>query len=130
MRSGRTTRWRSGRPWPAAEPGGRAPPATFHARALPVPESATFEKEMAIERHEFMRTLGRALPEARIDVDGDTITVQDEGGTLEITLSPERVRRIASLALPVITARFRYVDHADPAGHLARLERSFQRGGG
>ena len=95
-----------------------------------MPESITVEKEMAIERRAFQRTLVRALPEARIDVDGDTITVQDAGGTLEITLSPERVRRIASLALPVITARFRYVDHDDPAGHLARLERSFQRGGG
>ena len=95
-----------------------------------MPETATFEKEMAIERRAFRRTLERALPDARIVVDGDKITVQDDDGTLEITLSAEGERRIGSLALPVIQARFRYVDHDDPAGHLARLERSFQRGGG
>ena len=95
-----------------------------------MPESLTVEKEMAIDRRAFRRTLDRALPDARIVADGDTITVRDSDGTLEITLSPERERRIALLALPVITARFRYIDHADPAGHLARLEISFQRGGG
>jgi len=95
-----------------------------------VARSLTVEKEMTIERSAFLRTLERALPHARIASDGDRITVEDDDGTLEITLSDERVRRIASLALPVLTARFRYVDHADPAGHLARLEVSFQRGGG
>ncbi len=95
-----------------------------------MPESATFEKEMAIEACEFRRTLRRALPDARLVEDGDRLTVEDADGTLEITLSDQRVRRIASLALPVLNARFRYIDHADPAGHLARLERSFQRGGG
>ena len=95
-----------------------------------MPETVTFEKEMAIERQEFRRTLRRALPCARIVEDGDTITARDADGTLEITLSPKRERRIGLLALPVLTARFRYVDHADPAAHLARLEVSFQRGGG
>ena len=95
-----------------------------------MPETLTFEKEMAIERHEFRRTLRRALRGARIVEDGDTITVHDGGGTLEITLSPRAERRIGLLALPVLAARFRYRGHADPAGHLARLERSFQRGGG
>ena len=96
-----------------------------------MPETLTFEKEMAIERHEFRRTLRRALQGARIVEDGDTITVHDDGGgTLEIALSPKGERRIGLLALPVLTARFRYRGHEDPAGHLARLERSFQRGGG
>ena len=95
-----------------------------------MPESVIFEKEMAIEHREFRRTLRRALPGACIAEDGDMITVRDDEGTLEITLSAERVRRIALLALPVLTARFCYRDHEDPAGHLARLERSFQRGGG
>ena len=97
---------------------------------MPVPESVTFEKEMAIERREFRRTLERALPCASIGVDGDTIRVEDGGGTLEITLSPREERRIGLLALPVLGARFRYIGHDDPHAHLARLERSFQRGGG
>ena len=95
-----------------------------------MPETVTFEKEMAIERHEFRRTLERALQGASIVVDGDTITVADGGGTLEITLSPKGERRIGLLALPVLGARFHYIDHDDPHVHLARLERSFQRGGG
>lgn len=95
-----------------------------------MPESVTVEKEMAIERGEFLRTLRRALPDARLVEEGERILVEDADGTLEITLAPRPVRRIALLSLPVLHARFRYVEHADPAGHLARLERSFQRGGG
>ena len=89
-----------------------------------------FEKEMAIERHEFRRTLRRALPEAHISEHGDTITVREGTGTLEIMLSPRPERRIGLLALPVLAARFHYSGYDDPAGHLARLDISFQRGGG
>ena len=85
---------------------------------------------MAIERHEFRRTLRRALPAAHISEHGDTITVQEGPGTLTITLSPKPSRRIGLLALPVLAARFHYSGYDDPAGHLARLDISFQRGGG
>ena len=85
---------------------------------------------MAIERHEFRRTLSRALPEAHISEEGDTITVREGAGTLEIALSVKPERRIGLLALPVLAARFRYSGYDDPAGHLARLDVSFQRGGG
>ena len=95
-----------------------------------MPETLTVEKEMAIERHEFRRTLRRALPEADISEEGDTITVREGPGTLEITLSPKSERRIGLLALPVLAARFHYSGYDDPAGHLARLDISFQRGGG
>lgn len=85
---------------------------------------------MAIERHEFGRTLRRALSEADISEDGDTIMVREGAGTLEITLSAKPERRIGLLALPVLAARFHYSGYEDPAGHLARLDISFQRGGG
>ena len=85
---------------------------------------------MAIERHEFWRTLRRALPEADISENGDTITVREGTGTLEITLSSRPERRIGLLALPVLAARFHYSGYDDPEGHLARLDISFQRGGG
>ena len=85
---------------------------------------------MAIERPEFRRTLRRALPEAHISEEGDTITVREGNGTLEITLSAKPERRIGLLALPVLSARFRYSGYDDPTGHLARLDISFQRGGG
>ena len=85
---------------------------------------------MAIERHEFRRTLRRALPEADISENGDTITVREGSCTLEITLSAKPQRRIGLLALPVLSARFHYSGYDDPAGHLARLDISFQRGGG
>ncbi len=85
---------------------------------------------MATDAREFRRTLRRALPEAEIAEDGDTITVREGDGTLEITLSAERERKIGLLALPVITARFHYSGYDDPAAHLARLDISFQRGGG
>ena len=85
---------------------------------------------MATDAREFRRTLRRALPQAEIAEDGDTITVREGDGTLEITLSAERQRKIGLLALPVITARFHYSGYDDPAAHLARLDISFQRGGG
>ena len=85
---------------------------------------------MAIDRHEFRRTLRRALSGARIAEDGDTITVREGAGTLEITLSSRPERRIGLLALPVHAVRFHYSDHEDPEAHLARLDISFQRGGG
>ena len=85
---------------------------------------------MAIECHEFRRTLRRALPEAHISEHGDTITVREGSGTLEITLSSRPERRIGLLALPVLAACFHYSGYDDPEGHLARLDISFQRGGG
>ena len=93
-------------------------------------DTLTVEKEMATDRREFRRTLRRALPQAEIAEEGDTITVREGGGSLEITLSPERRRSIGLLSLPVITARFHYSGYDDPAQHLARLDISFQRGGG
>ena len=93
-------------------------------------ETLTVEKEMATDAREFRRTLRRALPDAEITEDSDRITVREGDGTLEITLSNERERKIGLLALPVITARFRYSGYDDPAAHLARLDISFQRGGG
>ena len=90
----------------------------------------TVEKEMATDAREFRRTLRRALPEAEIAEDGNTITVREGAGMLKITLSAERERKIGLLALPVITARFHYSGYDDPAAHLARLDISFQRGGG
>ena len=95
-----------------------------------MPKTLTVEKEMAIKRHEFRRTLRRALPEADISEDGNTITVREGTGTLEIKLSSRPERRIGLLALPVLAARFHYSGYDDPAGHLARLDISFQRGGG
>ena len=52
-----------------------------------MPATLTVEKEMATDAREFRRTLRRALPEAEIAEDGDTITVREGDGTLEITLS-------------------------------------------
>ena len=95
-----------------------------------MPKTLTIEKEMAIEPHEFRRTLRRALPGARIAEDGDTITVREGAGTLMITLSPRPERRIGLLALPVLAARFHYSGYKDPEAHLARLDISFPRGGG
>ncbi len=95
-----------------------------------MPKTLTVEKEMAIERREFGRTLRRALPGAHIAEDGDTITVREGAGTLRITLLPKPSRRIGLLALPVLAVRLHYSGYEDPEGHLARLDISFQRGGG
>lgn len=93
-------------------------------------EPVVFEKEMAITHRDFLRLLRRALGGQELAERDGAITLDEGNRALEITLSPECKRRIGALALPVTEVRFRYTGYADPARHLARLERSFQRGGG
>ena len=93
-------------------------------------EPVVFEKEMAITHRDFLRLLRRALGGRELAVRDGAVTLDEGGRRLEIALAPESERRIGALALPVTAVRFRYTGYADPARHLARLERSFQRGGG
>jgi hypothetical protein len=93
-------------------------------------ETVTFEKEMAINYRDFLRILERALDGQELKVEGRTITLVEKGRTLAITLSEERERRIALIALPVTDVTFSYTGYDEPEKHLAMLDRSFQRGGG
>ena len=95
-----------------------------------MPETVVFRKEMAITHRDFLRLLRRALGGRELASRDGAVTLDEGRRVLEITLSPESQRRIGMLALPVTEVRFRYTGYADPARHLARLERSFQRGGG
>lgn len=90
------------------------------------------EKEMAVTRDEFLRTLPRALGTDAYAVDGSRVVLEDAGRRLEITLTERPVRRIAGLALPVTGVRLAFAGYgaAEAERALARFERHFQRGGG
>ncbi len=94
--------------------------------------ATTVEKDMSISHREFFRSLPRALGTDAYRVEGTTITVEDGGRRLDITLAPESERRIALLTLPVtlVTLRFTGYDEDEAAAALARFDQAFQRGGG
>jgi hypothetical protein len=63
---------------------------------------------------------------------GDLHTVLSDQGTVEIALSELPPRRIASIVLPVLGVRFRFVamDQAQWSAFLAYFDHYTRRGGG
>ena len=93
-------------------------------------ETVVSEKEMGITRRDFVRLLPRAVGHDDFELVGDTISLVDHTKKLEITLSEESVRRIASVALPVTVVRFAFTGYHDAAAEMAHIDFHFQRGGG
>ena len=93
-------------------------------------EAVTFEKEMSISHRDFLRLLARAVDSNDMRVNGRDIVVDQGHRRLEITLSEESERKIALITLPVTWVRFTFSGYDDPKGEMARIERTFQRGGG
>ena len=101
-----------------------APPGT--ARRL------VFDKGMGITHGEFLRVLPRFMEGRDWRVEGNRVRVEDGNRRIDITLTEERHRRIALMAVPVMRVRLAFSGYdADQARRLvARFERHFQRGGG
>ena len=78
--------WRFGRRSPVAEAVSDAAAAT-----------RIVDKEMSISHADFLRILTGARLPGEIHVDGSRITVIDNDRHLEITLSPERRRKLGLL---------------------------------
>ncbi len=97
-------------------------------------EPVVLRRRMSISHGEFMRSLIPAIAPATFkkDPDGRHIEVIGAPGRVEIHLSPEGERRIASLRLPVIDVCITLSDFESEAKRrfLAQFERAFQRGGG
>ena len=89
-----------------------------------------FEKEMAITHRDFVRLLARALGHDMFVLEDGKILVEGETQSLEIRLSKQTERRIASLTFPVTFVRFEFSGYKDAAKEMARIDLHFQRGGG
>lgn len=97
-----------------------------------VPEAVVIEKDMALTRADFHRGIVRALGSDAFEGTADGVVLEDARGRLEITLGPERTRRIALLSVPAMAVRLIFTGYADAdrAAALAAFDRAFQRGGG
>ena len=91
-----------------------------------------YSREMAGSHRDFFRILPRAMGEVPYEVDGAAVRARIDGGTLRIDVGPERVRRIALLALPYaeVSFTFRGVPVERQQAFKRRFDLSYQRGGG
>ncbi len=96
------------------------------------PKPTVIEKEMALTHRDFFRTLPRALGTDDYRKSGQKVVLENGERSLEISLGPERERRIAQLAVPVtdVTLTFRGYAKAERDAALRLFERMFQKGGG
>jgi hypothetical protein len=95
-----------------------------------------FEREMTISHSDFFRILPKAMGSRRYHKQENviTVTLNDEGvtGDIVISLSKERVRKIASLTLPVTDVTFQAgnITEEQKIEFFKRFDRAYQRGGG
>ena len=94
--------------------------------------SASFSRELGLTHAEFLRFLPPAIAHRPFSVTGRTVQIEDGERHVVIELGPQQCRRIASLQLPYVEARFTFVgfELAEREAFMARFERYFQRGGG
>jgi len=110
---------RYGRPSPAVDLSGDAPPERF-------------TREMGFTLQDYLRTLPAALGELEYRVVGRETIVHHPSGEIRIRLHPTGVRRIAALAIPLTPVEFSFsgLDAVERKRFLDRFDRYFQRGGG
>ena len=92
----------------------------------------TLRREMGLSHGEFFRSLPAAMGDRRFSVSAPTVTMAEGARRLEITLAPERERRIGLLRLPVTCVTFDFTGYseAEVEAFMRRFERHYQRGGG
>lgn len=98
----------------------------------PRPPDPIFVKEMGISHREFFRILPKALGSSDYKGAGNRIRFGNAARYLEIEVSPEGERRIASVRLPVtrVSLVFHGYGAAEIAEALDRFDVHFRRGGG
>ena len=96
------------------------------------PKPTVIEKEMALTHRDFFRSLPAALGTGDYRKSGQKVVLENGEKSLEISLGPERQRRIAQLAIPLthVTLTFRGYAKADREAALKLFERGFHKGGG
>ncbi|MCF3629618.1 hypothetical protein RJ527_00050 [Thalassospiraceae bacterium LMO-SO8] len=95
-------------------------------------EAVVITKEMALTRAGFFRGIAKALGTDGFVATADGVVLDRDGRRLEITLGPERRRRIALMEIETmdVTLIFSGYSKEERAAALAAFDRAFQRGGG
>lgn len=89
-------------------------------------------REMGCTRAEFERWLPGATRHATIDTRADLHRIRIADGIVEISLKQLAPRRIAAIALPVLSVTFRFIDisDGDRESFLHYFDQYTRRGGG
>ncbi len=87
---------------------------------------------MAISHRDFFRILPKAIGSRQFQHKDNIITVFVDEGEICITLSKERIRKIASLSLPIteLTFQIKNVAKNTKDEFFKRFDRAYHRGGG
>ena len=89
-------------------------------------------REMSISHREFFRLLPRAVEGAPVTRQGTRVGITTDSGQVNITLAPERVRKLGLMEFPVtpVTIEFDGFNAAEQAAFLSRFDLAYQKGGG
>ncbi len=95
-------------------------------------DPVSVEKEMALTHADFFRIIAGALGTGDFEKKPDGVILEDGDKRLEVTLGPERSRRIAKMEIPAcnVTLAFSGYGEEERAAALKLFERMFQKGGG
>ena len=89
-------------------------------------------REFGLSHTDFRRIFPRIEPTAKQAGELKFIVERDDGRVLEIEMSAEKVRRLATLKIPFIDIRFRFHAWSEEQRleFFEKFERAFQKGGG
>ena len=92
----------------------------------------SFSKDMGVTHNDFFRLLPKAMGEHTYTVDGHAINAQVDDGSLLISLSEQKLRKIALLHIPFLTVNFEFdgVSEEHITAFIKHFDLYFQRGGG
>ena len=90
------------------------------------------DKEMALTHADFFRIIPRALGTKDFEQSETGIVLEDGERRLQITLGPERIRKIALMEIPACHVRLEFSAYSEPEREAALdlFDRIFQKGGG
>ncbi|SEO56357.1 hypothetical protein [Aquisalimonas asiatica] len=89
-------------------------------------------KEMGLREAEFVQALPAVLAGYEWQRTANRVTARKGTTAIHLEFGPEQVRRIASVALPLLPVTLTFVDCPGPErqAFLDHFNRRFQRGGG
>jgi len=92
----------------------------------------SYSREMGLTHDDFWRLLPRAMGEHKFQRDGNNVHAKLHDGTVDISIGPPEIRRIALLAIPYsnVSFVFRNVSVEQQQAFKAHFDLYFQRGGG
>ena len=90
------------------------------------------ERDFGLSHSDFQRIFPRVEPGAKKLSDLSFELERGDGRRLQIELSDEHIRRLATLKIPFIDIRFRFTgwNESQRTEFFDKFDRSFQKGGG